>query len=281
MIFSSYRSKLAFRPGGRTLLARIPLLAIGILGGGLSVRAAEQKTDVTLSEFRALVQEQSPLEKLQANLDRAGEVFSRLLAAQGREAAARQSLDRLSGWHKAAQARLQAQNAPASDVDLLRFSEARATASVAQFEAERREAMQEANLLLKRPPDTALLALMEGSGGRDTPDAAKGADQSRDREGAVSSRGANEPGPSPSPVPPIPTATAQEVGPEIASHKAQFEKELLPLGAELLSKMYQSYLFGGIPLTALLWQEQQVYNTELQYRLLLVEAERKGTGNRE
>ena len=39
--------------------------------------------------------------------------------------------------------------------------------------------------------------------------------------------------------------------------------------------MYQSYLFGGVPLTALLWQEHEVFETDLQYRLLLVEQERR------
>ena len=49
----------------------------------------------------------------------------------------------------------------------------------------------------------------------------------------------------------------------------------MPQARDLIGKMYQNYLFGGVSLSALLWQEEQVYETELQYRLLLVEAERE------
>ena len=160
--FSNKHSRRIRRSGWRRILTGILLLAGGIPGALCRV-AAEPKSELTLSEFRALVREQSP----QASQERAWEVFSRLLAAQGNKAAARQSLDRLSGWHKAVQARFQAQNAPALDVELLRFSEAKAAASVAQFEAERREALREANFLLKRPPNSALVALMEANQSRD------------------------------------------------------------------------------------------------------------------
>jgi hypothetical protein len=45
---------------------------------------------------------------------------------------------------------------------------------------------------------------------------------------------------------------------------------LLAQGEELLDKLYQSYQFGGIPLSALLWHEQDVYRAELDYQLGLV-----------
>jgi hypothetical protein len=46
--------------------------------------------------------------------------------------------------------------------------------------------------------------------------------------------------------------------------------ELLDRGRELLNRMYRSYSFGGTSLAALLWQEQQVYQAELDYRTAIV-----------
>lgn len=251
VIFSKRATQYTFRAAWRVLA---PSLALAVLAA-LSSGAADQKTELTLPAFRALVREQSPAEKQQSNLERAGEVFWRLLRAQNREAAARQSLDRLSGWYQAAQARLQAQNTPASDVELLRFGQAKAAARVAQFEAQRRSAAEEANLLLKRPASSPLVALMEAPAEAIPP-----------RTDPKSENAA---------------AAAPAIGPDIASRRAAFEKELLPLGNELLRKMYQSYLFGGIPLTSLLWQEQEVYRTDLEYRRLLEEAARAATGAKE
>jgi hypothetical protein len=45
------------------------------------------------------------------------------------------------------------------------------------------------------------------------------------------------------------------------------------MATDLLAKMYQSYLFGGIPLSSLLWQEQELTRIETEYRLLHVQAE--------
>src|SRR3989338_8909299 len=42
---------------------------------------------------------------------------------------------------------------------------------------------------------------------------------------------------------------------ESAKRLAQFEKDLLPQAQELLGKVYQNHLFGGISPNALLWQE--------------------------
>lgn len=224
--------------------------------------AAEPGTEVKLAEFRALVQSASQPEKAEKkgqaekstkpepNPERAEDVFFRLLMEQGRVAAARQSLDRLSGWEKTAQVRLQTQNASAEDVDLLRFAAARAAAVVAQSEAARLKVLREANALLKRPPESPLTAMTESF---------------------VAESAATPP----ATAAPTAASSKQEVGADVASRKAQFEKELLPLGNELLSKMYQSYLFGGTPVAALLWQEQQVYQAELAYRSLLVEMTRQ------
>lgn len=244
-IFSRDSAQKTLRPARRIVARSLALTFLAALAGS----AADQKTELTLPAFRAQVREQSSPEKQQSNVERAVDIFLRLLAAQGREAAARQSLDRLSGWYKAAQARLQAQNAPVSDVELLRFAQVKAAARAAQFEAERLSAAEEANLLLKRPATAPFVAVIESPA------------QTNPQKADQKTESAAAPPP--------------EIRPDIASRKAAFEKELLPRGNELLGKMYQSYLFGGIPLTSLLWQEQQVYSAEMEYRLLLVEGAKK------
>jgi hypothetical protein len=182
-------------------------------------------SELTLSEFRALLAGVPESARAEA-------AFFELLVAQGRAAAAHQSLDRLAGWTKAAQARLDAESAPLLDVEMLRFAEARAEVRVERLEAERRSALSKANRLLGREPSSPLIAV-------NTTPAAK------------------------APAPGVPSAAARI---------ARLE-QLLPQAQELLARIYQNYLFGGAPLTALLWQEEQTYQTDLQYRLLLVEAE--------
>ena len=44
------------------------------------------------------------------------------------------------------------------------------------------------------------------------------------------------------------------------------QKDLLGQGEELIVKQFKNYQFGGITLVAVLWQEQQLYQTELEYR---------------
>src|SRR3989338_8909298 len=130
------------------------LLLLVIPNAASARQAAVLVAEMTLSQFRALLRSQSqrPGQSPEANRPRADEIFFQLLATQGREAAARQSLDRLDGWTQAAQARLAAQSAPALDVEVLRFSEAKAQARLAQFEAERRRAIRQANHSLGRKP---------------------------------------------------------------------------------------------------------------------------------
>ena len=174
-------------------------------------------------------------------------IFFALLAVQGREAAARQSLDRLAGWTSAAETRLAAQSAPVLEVEMLRFAEARAEVRLERFEAQRRRALAAANRLLGRDPASPLLALTTVT---HPPDALSNAP------------------PASSPPP------SGEKPSDFAPPIARFEQDLLPQGHDLLAKTYQNYLFGGVALSALLWQEEHVHQTELQYRLLLVEAER-------
>jgi hypothetical protein len=186
---------------------------------------------MTLAQFRSRVEvrlreqaaasrsrEKSPPPDLRV----ADEAYFELLASQARQAAARQSVDRLSGWNQAIQARFQAQSAPALDVEIIRFAEAKAGSESARYEAERQRALRSANSLLGRPADAPLLALLPASSGAEAPGVLE-----------------------------------------------KLEKEVLPQGQELLAKLYQSYLFGGIPLSSLLWQEQELYRTELQYRVAL------------
>ena len=205
-------------------------------------RPPEPASELTLSEFRAL------LPAAQQNPEagaRAQEVFFELLAAQARQAAARQSFDRLDGWTKAAQARLDAQSVSLLDVEMLRFAEAKAEARVERFEAERHSALSKANRFLGREPRSPLVAL------------------------TAEARSSSSPAQT---DPPSTGAFAPRI--------ARLEHELLPQAQDLLAKIYQNYLFGGVTLTALLWQEEQTYQTELQYRLLLVEAvQSRATGD--
>jgi hypothetical protein len=195
---------------------------------GLSQAAPDSPAEMTLAQFRSRVEARLTEQSRAASRSReklpppdlriADEAFSQLLAAQAREAAARQSV----GWSKAIQVRFQAQSAPALDVEMVRFAEAKATAQSAQYEAERQRALRKANSLLGKPANSALVALL-----------------------------------------PVPSSATSPGALE------KLEKEILPQGRELLARLYQSYLFGGSPLSSLLWQEQELYRTELQYRVWL------------
>ena len=200
-----------------------------VSGGERHLGAADGGAELTWSQFRALVRSQPARagQIAEANRPRPEQVFLKLLSAQGRVAAARQSLDRFSGWTKAAQARLAAQSAPPLDVETLRFAEAKAQARLAQFEAGNRRAARAANRLIGREPDSPLAA---------RPAAAQ-----------------QSPDPATTEKPKLPEKTSDS-----ARLRAQYEKELLTQAHDLLGKMYQNYLFGGVPLSALLWQEEQV-----------------------
>jgi hypothetical protein len=63
--------------------------------------------------------------------------------------------------------------------------------------------------------------------------------------------------------PPAETATT-------ANRDPQVDGNVLALGQEVLSKLYQSYLYEGTPLSWLLWQEREVYRAELEYRVSVV-----------
>lgn len=189
--------------------------------------------ELTFAEFRALIPSHAVENPAAAASVR--EIFFELLSAQGREAAASQSLDRLAGWTKAAQARLDAESAPLLDVEMLRFAEAQAGARVERFEAARLSASAQINTLLGREPHAPLRAL----GTENSP------------------------------------PDASDLPPEdklLASRIARLE-QLLSQAQDLLAKVYQNYLFGGVTLSALLWQEEQTYETELRYRQALAEAE--------
>lgn len=205
----------------------------------LPVAAFAQNTadagGMTLAQFRSAVESRlmetartAPRSREKASppdLRPAEDAFLQLLLAQARQAAAQQSLDRLAGWSKAIQARLEAQNAPALDAETVHFAEARMAAESVRFDRQRQQAAARANALLGRPTEAPLSAVI--------PPAAGSPNGSNDAP--------REEGKSPS--------------------------DLLAQGRELLAKTYQSYSFGGTALSALLWQEQQVYQTELDYRV--------------
>ncbi|MGH9786996.1 MAG: hypothetical protein ACRD88_22730, partial [Terriglobia bacterium] len=150
-------------------------------------------------------------------------------------------------WAKAAEARLAAQSAPPLDVEMLRFAEAKAEARLEGFEAEQRRAVRQINQILGRKADSPLLALTTTA-----------APDSTGKPGEASREN-----------------SALSLASELAERGERFEQQLLPRARDLLSKTYQNYLFGGVSVSALLWQEEQVHETELQYRLLLVEVERE------
>ncbi|MBI4460609.1 MAG: hypothetical protein HY648_11195 [Acidobacteria bacterium] len=224
-------------------------------GNGVFGRASNEGGELTLAQFRAQVRSPRPGEDAAALRQGGDAAFLELLGAQGKEEAARQSLDRISGWRKAAEARLAAQQVSPLDMELLRFAEAKAAARLARVEAERRRALQEANRFVGREPASSLTAV---------------ASEAADRPATEESKGAQT------------ASAATSAGPSVTSEfsklESRLEKELLPQAKELLGKAYQSYLFGGIPLSELLWLEEEVHDAEWQHHSLVVEAEREAAG---
>ena len=222
------------------------VLAVVVLSGILRLPAAQAPAALTLSQFLDLILARRAQATQPAPLSKVEEVFRKLLAAQGQEAAARQSLDRISGWSKVAQARLAAQNTGALDVEMLRFAETKVAAELAQLQAARQDALQEANRLLGRGADTPLVAIA-----RTLPSSspAAGLTPGETEQELASPQGATPETPG---VPHRPDALES------------FQKEVLPQAQELLSKLYQNYLYGGVSLGTLLWQEQEVYRAELR-----------------
>ena len=227
------------------------VLTVAAFSGVQRLPAAQAPTQLTLPQFLDLIRNRSAQAQQPAPLSDAKEVFRQLLAAQGREAAARQSLDRISGWSKVVQVRFEAQHANALDVEMLRFAEMKTAGELAQIQTVRREAMQEANRLLGRDSDTALAAIAQTlpSSSLSTGESVQASSGSRD--------------------------TTPET-PDISQRPAAletFQKEIMPRAQELLSKLYQNYLYGGVSLSTLLWQEQEIYRAELRYWSALAEAE--------
>ncbi|MBI1955496.1 MAG: hypothetical protein HYS38_03795 [Acidobacteria bacterium] len=244
----------------------ILLSLLATTGAGVVGWAADEATGLTLPQFRAQVRIPSPLPRqredpaaVAALRQRADAVFFDLLAAQGKKEAARQSLDRLSGWSKAAEARLAAQQVSPLDMELLRFAEAKAAARLARSEAEQRRWLQEASRLLGREPDSSWIVLTSRTAA-DQP-----AEPEKSKQPPLSSSTASSPG----------TSLSPNAASDFAKLQARLAKELLPQAYELLGKTYQSYLFGGVPLSELLWLEEKVYDAEWQHQSLAVEAERE------
>ena len=168
--YRKYCGKLRVRPKLPLLSAMLTLLLLLHSSAGRGQNAPDSSTELTLAQFRSLVATRLSEASRAATKSRekpsspdlrpAEEVFGRLLQIQARSAAAHQSLDRLAGWSKAIEARLQTQNAPQLDVDVARFEEARMAAESARLEAERKRIVERANSLLGRPAATPLVALL-------------------------------------------------------------------------------------------------------------------------
>ena len=252
---------------GRQAPFRAILLSLlATTGAGVLGWAADDSTELTLPQFRSQVRIPSPSPRqredpaaVTALRRQADAVFFDLLAAQGKKEAARQSLDRLSGWSKAAEARLAAQQVSPLDMELLRFAEAQAAARLARAEAEQRRWLQEANRLLGRKPDSSLVVLTSRAA------AEQPAEPKKSKESPPLSSAASSPG----------TSLPQNAASDFAKLQDRLEKELLPRAYELLGKTYQSYLFGGVRLSELLRLEEKVYDAEWQYQFSAVEAERE------
>ena len=235
-------------------LGTVLLLLAG--AGRVSGQGGASPTELTFSQFAVLAPRESPPQgaparpgRPQPEVDqrRAAALFHGLLLAQGRQAAARESLDRISGWVKAIQARFEAQNAAALDLEILRFSEAVAATRLARREAEQLRARQRANSFLRRSLDSPLIALPEA------PPAKEPTTAESSKEG------------------PGVSVANSTYGSRRLAEIEQLEKELLPQGRDLLAKIYQGYLVGGLSLNSLLWQEQELYAVEMRYQSLLAE----------
>jgi len=152
------------------------VLAVVLLGtlGGVGQQAPETSPEMALALFRSRVEAhlsetmrpagKSREKATPVDLRPADAMFLQLLLIQARDAAAHQSLDRLSGWSKSIQSRFETQNAPSLDVDVVRFAEARMAAESARIEAEQKRMVERANSLMGRPPAAPLTALLPAPG---------------------------------------------------------------------------------------------------------------------
>jgi hypothetical protein len=158
------------RPKGQSLVSVLVLLLLLQAGAALAQAPADVSNELTLEQFRTLVAAHLSETSSAANKSRnsqpppglrsADEIFLQLLLIQAKDAAAHQSVDRLSGWSKAVQLRLQTQTAPELDAAVLRFEEAKVSNQSARIEAEQKRLVDRANRLLGRPPGIPLLAVL-------------------------------------------------------------------------------------------------------------------------
>jgi hypothetical protein len=161
-------------PSLPAILALMCLLAVSHgFGQTATDTASDRSAEITLEQFRAQVATRLAQDPRRTNKSRdplpspdlrpADEVFLQLLMIQARDVAVNQSIDRLSEWTKAIQARFQIQNAPELDVAVARFAEARMAVESARIEVEQSQIIERANALLGRPATTALVALLPKS----------------------------------------------------------------------------------------------------------------------
>lgn len=132
------------------------------------------ETGVSLSQFRQMISrlhpatapsssKKAPTVLPTTDFSRADETFLRIVTTQARLAAARQSLDRLAGWNKAIQPRIDNQNIPALDVEILRLAEKREASQVAYYEGMLRDAREIANRMAGRELSQPFVAMVAES----------------------------------------------------------------------------------------------------------------------
>ena len=159
---------------------QLAVLILLFVPSGVSQTAADSESAVssetnsaiglTLQEFRSLIRdrltrEASPGRKSRdplptPDLTPADNLFLQLLLIQAKDNAVHRSVERLSEWGKAIQARYQIQTAPELDLEVARFVEARMAVESARLEAEQARLIGRANQMLGRPADSPLLAVL-------------------------------------------------------------------------------------------------------------------------
>jgi hypothetical protein len=217
----------------------VALLLSGALlvpfGAGQAQTANDADSQWTLPEFRSLVARRQDFQDREKahepmNFQEADRVFVRLLVAQGRIAVSRQSQDRLLGWMKVMEERFEVDSLSALDLEMIRLAEARMRAEAARYTADRNRTTVVVNTLLGRAASAPVIAVFD---------------------------------------PPSTSSAAMPSGDFVHHVQVQGEEELLPQGSQLLEKLYESYMFGGIRLSELLWNERQVYQAERDFLVWL------------
>jgi hypothetical protein len=153
------------------LFALALVLLPGYLRAQSPLPSAAQDGATTLAQFRQLIssprmnaeasKKKSSTSSLVLDYQAVDEAFLQVLLIQARVSAARQSLDRLAGWNKAIQPRIENQSIPPIDVEILAVAEKKAASEVARQESDLRRAAAMANSLVARETSLPLVAIVD------------------------------------------------------------------------------------------------------------------------